>query len=341
MSNIKTVVVTGASGFLGSVVVDQLLDAGYTVRGIVRSGKAQRMKDACASFGNKFSVAIIDDLATANFTEAFKGADALIHTASPLPGAASAEVIIKVSHFLSGFYLRAVDYARKAGIKKVVVTASVASLGHPAESQSGKTFTENDARRGPATGLPADARLRCIQEAGRGGLWNYAKEHPELDVATVHPGFIFGHTGRGQVIDVPADGTNAFVYSLINGPKGRSLEPQAAPPGYVHVADAAAAHGLALKTPKSDKPKRIVNVGGEFMWKQAVEYLYEARPELRDRLPVISEGYKASLEEWCHWDASSSKRIIGFSKFKDWKTTLNDTIDDILAREKRLGVSPQ
>ncbi|TFY81094.1 hypothetical protein EWM64_g2911 [Hericium alpestre] len=341
MSNIKTVVVTGASGFLGSVIVDQLLDAGYTVRGTVRSGKAQRVEDAYASFGDRFSVAIIDDLATADFTEAFKGADALIHAASPLAGSASAEVVIKTA--VDGT-IRVLEYAHKAGIKKIVATASVISLNHPAESKSGKTFTENDwntqtLEEALQPDYPPFLVYGASKKLAEEALWNYAKEHPELDVATIHPSFLYGLAGRGQVIDVPADGTNGFIYALISGAKGRPLAPQTMPPGYTHVADAAAAHVLALKASKSDKPKRIVSVGGYFTWKEAVEYLYGTRPALRDRLPIILQGYEASVEGWNRYDVSSSERIIGFSKFKDWKTTLDETIDDILSREKRLGVS--
>ena len=71
------VLVTGANGFIGSHVVDQLLLAGYNVRGTVRAeSKAGWLKEYFGKkqTAGKFEVAIVPDMAAKGaFNEAVKG----------------------------------------------------------------------------------------------------------------------------------------------------------------------------------------------------------------------------------------------------------------------------
>ena len=114
--------VTGASGFVGSHVVDELLRNGYSVRrcvhiltssplpssiqqqytypwvvvSAVRSHNVERVSKSYASFGDRFTTTVIEDLATSDLSPAVKGVDAIIHVASPLSHASSARVILDV-----------------------------------------------------------------------------------------------------------------------------------------------------------------------------------------------------------------------------------------------------
>lgn len=54
------------------------------------------MEKAYANFGDKFEAITIADIASGSFPAAFKGVDAVIHTAAPIPNKASAEEILKV-----------------------------------------------------------------------------------------------------------------------------------------------------------------------------------------------------------------------------------------------------
>ena len=80
----KPVLVTGATGFIGAHIVDNLLARGFRVRGTTRSlAKGKAMVDARPEHkGNLEFVQIRDFEKSADFTEAVGGAGAIIHTAS-------------------------------------------------------------------------------------------------------------------------------------------------------------------------------------------------------------------------------------------------------------------
>jgi nucleoside-diphosphate-sugar epimerase len=74
---IQTVLVTGASGFVASHVVEAFLKAGFKVVGTVRSqATAQNVLKTQKHAGGNLSFAIVPDIAAPNaFDEAVKGVD--------------------------------------------------------------------------------------------------------------------------------------------------------------------------------------------------------------------------------------------------------------------------
>lgn len=75
---------TGATGFIGAHVVDELLRRGIKVRGTTRSlAKAQQMLRDRPEHAHNLEFQVLGDLATGGvFDEAVKGVDAIIHIAS-------------------------------------------------------------------------------------------------------------------------------------------------------------------------------------------------------------------------------------------------------------------
>jgi len=133
-------------------------------------------------------------------------------------------------------------------------------------------------------------------------------------------------------------GAPEFIYSLINGPKGRPM-PSFGPmhPTYVHVADVARAHVLALKAGPSNARKRILVQGGYLFWRQAAEYLVKTRPKLRDRLPDLDAvGGDEVRSEWIHFEAENAERVLGMAELKTWQEMVDDTVDELLVKEKEL-----
>ena len=84
MADIETVLVTGATGFIGAHIVDGLLRKGVTVRGTTRSlAKAEQMEAARPGYASKLHFVQIGDFSeNVDFSEAMAGVDAIVHTAS-------------------------------------------------------------------------------------------------------------------------------------------------------------------------------------------------------------------------------------------------------------------
>ncbi|MCU0692969.1 MAG: NAD-dependent epimerase/dehydratase family protein, partial [Polyangiaceae bacterium] len=119
------VMVTGASGFVGSRLVRALVERGEVVRVLVRAGSSRRFLDGLPA--DQVEVCLGDILIEHEVYRALIGCDRLYHVAA---------VYKMFARNPSDILLPAVqgtritlEAARKRGIHKVVVTSSVAALG--------------------------------------------------------------------------------------------------------------------------------------------------------------------------------------------------------------------
>ena len=172
---------------------------------------------------------------------------------------------------------------------------------------------------------------------------NFKRAHPNFDIASIHPSYIYGPLGAGQVYDKPATGTNLHIYGLIAGAPGRPVsgyDPAAGAPPLlnVDVRDVARAHVLALKLPPSETQKRFILSTNTFTWKEAIGLLAEKRPELKGRLPVIT-GKEPPIGPIATLDTSKTESVLGLKDHIKWQDTVLDTVDDLLRVEKELGVA--
>lgn len=121
------------------------------------------------------------------------------------------------------------------------------------------------------------------------------------------------------------------VYQLFSG-KLTSI-PDDPFPLFCDVRDTAKAHVLAITQP-SAAGARVPLFGGGFTLAQAVQYLYDTRPELRDRLVPLNTGKPAPAIM-----ATVSTRVaaekLGLKTFIGWQKSLADTVDSLLELEKK------
>ena len=315
-----------------------------------------------------------------------------MHVASPLSHAGAPQVILEVCGAHSGIRVvifsnnnpfqsavsgttRMLDAAVAAGVRQVVITASIASLAPLGDLWKETTISEkcessrNKIDQDPAyttliSPVPPFAtayNLQTVEDAlqpGTSALVVYSvskaladlagrdfkRAHPDLDLTTIHPSYVYGPLGSGQVYNSPNAGTNRFVYGLIDGAPNRPVsgyDPVTrGPPLNIDVRDVARAHVLALKVPPSDTLKRFLLSSSKFTWKEAVEFLAQARPELKGRLPVIT-GKEPAVPPFATLDTSATETILGLKSYVKWQDTVLDTIDDLVRVEKELSVAAQ
>ena len=126
---------TGANGFLGSHICDQLLLAGYRVRGTVRNTEKQAWLveyfDKKYGKGNFELAQVSDFTADGCLDKAVKGCSAVAHTASELSFSPDPNVVIPSTIKATQRALEAA--AKEPGIKSFVLTSSstAATKPHP------------------------------------------------------------------------------------------------------------------------------------------------------------------------------------------------------------------
>ncbi|KAJ7440351.1 hypothetical protein B0H11DRAFT_2353660, partial [Mycena galericulata] len=210
----ELIFVTGASGFFGSHVVLQLLEKGYHVRAAARGTKADYLKSTYASYGDRFEIIKISDIAHDQFPEALAGVDAVIHSASPLPGRAEPAALLAAA--VEGT-LNVIVQAEKAGVKRMVVTSSIATVLNPQDS-----FTDQDwnpvTKEFALTGGNGMATYAASKKFAELALWEWADKHPHVEVTTLNPPIFYGPFTAHFPLPEPDFGalsTDLFLYNLL------------------------------------------------------------------------------------------------------------------------------
>ena len=121
----KKVLVTGISGFVGQHCAAELLKKGYAVRGSVRSlSKTEEVingiEKEISTKGN-LEFCELDLLKDEGWDKAMEGCDFVLHVASPFVVKVPKDEDELIKPAVDGT-LRALKAAKKAGVKRVVLT---------------------------------------------------------------------------------------------------------------------------------------------------------------------------------------------------------------------------
>ncbi len=189
----STVLVTGGSGFIGSHCILQLLAAGHDVRTTVcnlkREGDVRAMlKVGGAEPGDRLAFYAADLEADTGWAEAVKGADYVLHVASPFPPGIPKDENELIVPAREGA-LRVLRASRDAGIKRVVLTSSFAAIGYGAIPQN-RPFDETDWTDPSRPDVQPYTKSKTLAERA---AWDFvAKEGGSPELSVVNPVGVFG-----------------------------------------------------------------------------------------------------------------------------------------------------
>jgi dihydroflavonol-4-reductase len=140
------IAVTGASGYIGSWIVKDLMQQGYAVRACVRDTANPDKVDHLLALNEenlRGSVELFeaDLLNTGSYDNGFKGCCAAIHTGAAVGFNKETPQEVYDGCFTQNEHI--VESVKKSGsIKRLVFTSSFAAVGHP--RPAGYVFTEKD-----------------------------------------------------------------------------------------------------------------------------------------------------------------------------------------------------
>ncbi|KAJ6581945.1 hypothetical protein B0H19DRAFT_1117104 [Mycena capillaripes] len=340
MSKTSRVLVTGASGFLATHVIAKAFEAGYAVRGTVRSAaKGQAIQQKYTHMGDKFQFAIVDDLVNGDLSDALKDISAVIHVASPFTVTIEDPKKDLLDPAIEGT-LNVLRSARKAGITRIVITSSIAAALDVTKGGAWRDYTYTPADWNPLTyaqassgTLPAIAVYAASKKLAEEAAFDYAKRHPEVHITTINPVVVIGPPLQSVSSPEHLNTSSQLIYQLISG-QMKTILPQAeGVPVFVDVRDVAEAHILALNN-DALIGKRVLLSAGEFLFYKTVQMIAKERPELASRLPSLEGVVNPEHEPICKVDTSIAEKELGIS-FMSYEKSLFDTIDSLLEMEKR------
>jgi len=267
MTEEKTVLVTGGSGFLGGWCVVELLKRGYrvrtTVRDLAREAEVRAAVGTQVTAEGRLTALAANLLEDAGWEQAVAGCDYVLHVASPFPPVQPKDPDELIVPAREGT-LRVLRAALAAGAERIVLTSSVAAVAG-VDNAYGRTLTEEDWTDPTRPGTSPYVQSKTIAERA---AWDLIAEAGATErLAVVNPGAILGPAlGEDHSFSLQA------VERLLKGMPGIPRIGFS----FVDVRDVADLHLRAMTDPAAGGERFIA--AGPFLW------MLEVAEVLRDEL---------------------------------------------------------
>ncbi|XP_076435321.1 uncharacterized protein LOC143275231 [Babylonia areolata] len=251
MSEGDTVLVTGASGFLAGHVVKTLQEAGYKVRGTVRSAKnadkVKHLHGICPDAAYPLELVEADLTDPDCWERAVNGMKFVIHVASPFPleRPKNEDEVIRPAVDGTLNVLRAcANFA--ASISRVVLTSSCAAVDWMSKTHDkprDESYWSDSSKQDPYS------KSKTLAEKA---AWEYLDNLPEeekFELAVINPSLILGPPLQGSVCT-----SVQIMQKLLN--RAMPMLPNVSFP-IIDVRDAALAHVRAMTIPDAAGRRHI------------------------------------------------------------------------------------
>jgi dihydroflavonol-4-reductase len=341
MADKGLILVTGASGYVGKWCVVKLLETGYRVRGTIRGeSKARQVRDTVAATvgaeaASRLELVTADILDEKGWPEAMAGVNAVFHVATAVRGDEPKDPNVVIRPAIEGTE-RVLRFAKEAGIKRVILTSSIATVGYGHGQTSGRrvydeTYSTNlDGMR--FTWAYCIGKTKAEQAA-----WAFAKAN-RLDITTIHPGAIIG----------PAlDDDASISVGMVSGLLDNSM-PALPSNGYsiIDVRDVADMHVAALEKPEAIG-QRYLATAQYMKFPEIAQVLRELYPDRKivqktvpDWIMFLMARFGGPVRQIINdignekvFDGSKGERLMGKS-YIPARQTIADTAESVI----RLGL---
>ncbi len=211
-----TVLVTGASGFIAKHCILRLLKEGYKVRGSLRESgrtpsRADEVRAALAAHVNTddLSFVTLDLGCDDGWDDAARGCIFVQHVASPFPNSVPDDENDLIIPAREGA-LRALRAAAKAGVKRFVLTSSMAAIAYGHDKGADYVYSEDDWSN-TDTDIGAYLKSKTIAERA---AWDFigTDEAGGMELSVVNPGAVLG-----PLLDANYSTSGELVRKLLAG----------------------------------------------------------------------------------------------------------------------------
>ncbi len=271
------VLVTGISGFIAAHTAEKLLGQGYQLRGTVRDkSKGETIRrallDKTGSDEGQLELVEANLASDAGWEDAVKDCRYIQHIASPLPIDPPSDREALVPEARAGAQ-RVLENGFSAGVERIVMTSSIASMIGQPDRKKTFHFGENDWSDPDWKPLPAYPVSKTRAELS---AWAYVEAQGLKEKLTViNPGMVFGPDPYEN-----ASASLAVISSLLRGDFPRA--PKVAFP-IVDVRDVAAIHVGAM-TSKDAGGRRLIAASNTLSFVEIADILRAAYPAAK-KLP--------------------------------------------------------
>ncbi|MBL4238606.1 SDR family oxidoreductase [Vibrio fluvialis] len=269
----QTVLVTGGTGFVATQVILQLLHQGYRVNTTVRSlGSQTQLFETLQDAGiqeiqDNLRLIEADLLDDNNWLSAMQNCDYVLHVASPLPVGDPNNEDDVIKPAVEGT-LRVLTFAKKAGVKRVVMTSNFGAVGY-SHTDTSQVITEQSWTNPKQKGLSVYNKSKVLAERA---AWDYIhNEGKGLELTVINPMGIFG-----PLINQRLSAGHTLLRQLMSGEMHRLPDITM---GIVDVRDVADLHIRAMLSPQAAGERFLALAGGTMSLMDIAHYLKEAMPQ--------------------------------------------------------------
>ena len=346
------VAVTGASGFIGAHVVNNLVKAGYAVRGcmrdVSREDKTAYLKDIGAKGPGSVELLSVNlmDAASGGYDDAFAGCSAVFHVAADIGtdkryGPPSRE---RMYASLLDMTAGVLESCRKSGtVKRVVYTSSTAAVMGPGapDRPDNYMYTEDDWSGGSYETL--DARYTRPNKDGK-MMSHWTAEHATyakgkvdaerygydfgakhgIDVISICPCHVLGPL-FGKPHDTLWQHRIGLMLSGTTDLRGDGL-----PWNIVDVRDIAEAQRLAAESPRAANGSRYMLVATDESGEPSTRMLIDMLGELYPNINVAGDYYPPPTDARLRARCTKAIEELGLVTH-NVRDTLKDTGDSLIA----------